>query len=274
MTESDGPSRPRVRERLWLWAHQAGSHNGQYGLPAPSSIAPAEAARSMDLDNVIMACYGDEPAPPLAPHAEPMRGLERLVWSIVGDTSSTRNDQQSDLEAVVSLAEQFPNVTGAMMDDFFLGEVAPDGRQARYLPRDVRQFRDRLHQATHPLDLWVVVYDRILDRPLGPHLDLCDVVTFWTWKAAELDKLADNFARLEQVAPAARKLLGCYMWDYGVGGPMPLEQMQRQCETALAWLRAGRIEGIIFLASCLCDLEVETVAWTRRWIARVGDELL
>ena len=38
------------------------------------------------------------------------------------------------------------------------------------------------------------------------------------------------------------------------------------------WLRQGRIEGMIFLASCICDLELEAVEWTRRWIAEVGGE--
>ena len=47
-----------------------------------------------------------------------------------------------------------------------------------------------------------------------------------------------------------------------------------QCETALRWLHAGRIEGMIFLASCICDMELQTVEWTREWIASVGDEML
>ena len=64
------------------------------------------------------------------------------------------------------------------------------------------------------------------------------------------------------------------MYDYGLHIPMPLEAMQMQCETALRWLREGRIEGMIFLASCICDLELETVEWAREWIARVGDEEL
>jgi hypothetical protein len=51
---------------------------------------------------------------------------------------------------------------------------------------------------------------------------------------------------------------------------MPLELMQKQCEIGLRWLREGRIEGMIFLASCICDIELETVEWTRRWIAEVA----
>ena len=46
------------------------------------------------------------------------------------------------------------------------------------------------------------------------------------------------------------------------------------CELGLRWLREGRIEGMIFLASCICDLGIETVEWTRAWIAEVGEQKL
>jgi len=54
----------------------------------------------------------------------------------------------------------------------------------------------------------------------------------------------------------------------------PVEGMARQCELGLTWLQSGRIEGMIFLASCICDLEVPAVEWTRDWIRRVGDRIL
>ena len=60
------------------------------------------------------------------------------------------------------------------------------------------------------------------------------------------------------------------MWDYGDRKPIPVEVMERQCEAGLKWLREGRIEGIIFLPTCICDMELEAVEWTRRWIASHG----
>ena len=64
------------------------------------------------------------------------------------------------------------------------------------------------------------------------------------------------------------------MWDFGAKRPMPVELMKQQCELALKLLRERRIEGMIFLATNICDLNLETVNWTRRWIAKVGDEPL
>jgi hypothetical protein len=51
---------------------------------------------------------------------------------------------------------------------------------------------------------------------------------------------------------------------------MPLDLMQLQAETGLRWLREGRVAGLILLGSCICDLEVEAVEWTRKWIAEVS----
>ena len=73
---------------------------------------------------------------------------------------------------------------------------------------------------------------------------------------------------------AERKVLGLYMYDYGTGKPMPVEAMERQCEAGIRWLRQRRIDGLIFLASCICDLKLDAVDWTRRWIAKVADEPL
>ena len=229
----------------------------------------------MGLANAVMVCYGDEPHPPFTPHAEPLRFLDRLVWSVVGDSSSTRNDDEPDLDAVIALAEACPNVVGGIMDDFFHppAEQSEKGT-ARHSEAAVAAFRARLRNASRPLDLWVVVYNSMLDSPLAGHLALCDVVTFWTWRAADLLQLEANFEKLEHLAPTRRKMLGCYMWDYGSSTPMPLDLMRNQCERGLEWLRAGRIDGMVFLASCLCGLAVDTVAWTRDWIAEVGPEEL
>ena len=46
-----------------------------------------------------------------------------------------------------------------------------------------------------------------------------------------------------------RLVLGCSLYDYGAGKPMSLDAMQHQCERGLRWLKDGRIEGTIFLAS-------------------------
>jgi hypothetical protein len=140
----------------------------------------------------------------------------------------------------------------------------------------LRRLRQRLDAAEPRLDLWVVLYTGEFNQEplLRPHLELCDVVTMWTWTASELAHLESNFARFAGIVGDKRKVLGLYLWDYGAKKPMPRPAMERQCELGLRWLREGKIEGMIFLASCICDLNLEAVEWTRRWIADRGDERL
>jgi len=122
----------------------------------------------------------------------------------------------------------------------------------------VARWRDRLRiGAPRPLDLWVVLYDSQLDQPVQPYLDVCDVTTFWTWKAEALNRLEENFARVESMTPGKRRLIGCYMFDYGTKHPMPVALMQKQCELGLRWLRAGRLDGMIFCSNCCADLGLD-----------------
>lgn len=261
-----------VRDRLWLWCHPAGSHNGEYGLTGQSEITPAEAARYLGLSNAIMVRYHGKPVPPYHAEAASLSSLSRVVWSVVGAGGTTEGDE---VDHVISLSRTFPNLRGAIMDDFFRIDVSGSAyahQLAVFTPEEVASMRKRLNEKT--LDLWAVIYTHQLDHPVSAHLDQFDVVTLWTWRAKDLPSLESNLERLENLTHAPRKVLGYYMWDYGDHRPMPVDLMRYQCEQGLKWLKAGRIDGLIFLASCICDLGLDAVEWTRRWIGEVGDRTL
>jgi len=147
-------------------------------------------------------------------------------------------------------------------------DKVPADSMVHWFQADLAGFRRRLRAAARPLDLWVVVYIHQLGLPLGEHLGQCDVATLWTPKSEDLVHLPENLERLEAIAPpGVRKVLGCYMWDYGVQKPMPLAAFQEQYRQGRAWLAESRIDGMIFLASCICDLELDTVEWLRGELA-------
>lgn len=264
----------RIRDRFWIWGHEAGSHTSPmakdlWAIPGSSRMTPAEAACYMGIPNCMMVVFNNLPRPPFHQHALALSPLKQVVWSVVGDASSTRNDEQSDLEEILRLAGHgLTNISGAIMDDFF------HASGARYTPEQVSRLSGRLHAAPRPLDLWVVLYYNQLDQAIAPYLAFCDVVTFWTMPGSQLAHLEANFQRFLDVTPGKRRLLGCYMWNYGEREPMSVRRMRAQCELGLGWLQEGQIEGMIFLASCICDLDLEAVEWTRGWIAEVGDGIL
>ena len=257
-----------IRDRFWLWGHDAGSHDVQWNLPGTSRITPVEATFYMAIPNIVMVRYDEESQPPSTQYSVPFRPLREVVWSIVGGGGIT---ERSEREQVIELAGQLPNMTGVMMDDFFRSEEDGDQISALSL-EELKEVKALLGAAARPLDLWVVLYAHQLHMPVRKHLELCDNVAFWTWEAKDIDKLEDNFAQMESIAPSCRRILGCYMWDYGTKNPIPVDLMRKQCTLGLQWLREGRIEGMIFLASCICDLDLEAVEWTRRWIGEVGDQ--
>jgi hypothetical protein len=261
----------QVRDRFWIWGHEAGSHTGPkaqqlWAIPGTSRMTPTEAAHYMGIPNCVMVVYNNLPTPPFYQHALALSSLKQVVWSVIGDASSTRNDQECDLDEILSLSERIPNITGAIMDDFF------HAGGGRYSPEAIAQLHSRLYNAPRPLDLWVVLYYNQLDPAVAPYLQLCDVVSFWTMPGSQLLHLEHNFGRFLRMTPNKRRMLGCYMWNYGEKQPMPIDLMRHQCELGLAWLKTGEIEGIIFLASCICDLDLEAVEWTRNWIRQVGDQ--
>lgn len=270
-----------LRDRLWLWCHPPGAHTrsaGQHGLIGHSTITPAGAAGYLGIPNVLFVRYELDPQPPLEPHAAPLALLDRVVWSIEGGAGG-------DVDAVLSLAATLPNLQGIILDDYFARVTAtarmgmgspgpePTGPDPAFSVTALRELRGRLVIGGRRLDVWVVLYAHELgwEAVLRPHLDLCDVVTFWTWDAAELASLEQNFGRFEQLVGDKRKVLGLYMWDYGARQPMPITAMEHKCALGRRWLREGRIDGMIFLASCICDLGLEAVAWARQWIQEHGD---
>lgn len=269
-----------LRSRLWLWCHPTGAHTrspDQHGLPGRSTITPADAAAYLGVPNVLFVRYELDPRPPFEPHAGPLASLQKVIWSVEGGAGG-------DVEAVLALTKTLPNLSGIILDDYFarvaatarMGVTAPGDSPGELEPgftvQAIQELRQCLAVDGRRLDFWVVLYAHELgwETVLRPHLALCDVVTLWTWNAAELVNLEQNFDRFERVVGGKRKVLGVYLWDYGAKQPMPLSAMARQCSLGLRWLREGRIEGMIFLASCICDLGMEAVEWTRRWIAENG----
>ena len=122
-----------VRDRFWLWGHDAGAHNDGWGLPRPSRITPTEAALYLGIPNLIMVRYMGRPPLPFDQYALPFRALRRVVWSVVGARGQTDEEERAH---VLDLAARHPNITGLMLDDFFGSELATKGEEPAVLPAD------------------------------------------------------------------------------------------------------------------------------------------
>jgi hypothetical protein len=275
-----------VRDRIWIFANPV---NADYNFVRKRSVmTPLEAAVYMGAPNLLMVNqyprpdnltrFGEEGRykpfePPYEQYAYSLKALKRVVWSIVGASGVTHEQERQD---VLTLARKTPNIVGLFMDDFFTDRKS--GKLASLTLDQVREVQKQLKESGKKLDLYVTLYTRQLDPAIRDYLSLIDVVTLWTWETAELANLETNLAKLEKLAPKARKLLGCYTADYDRNRTpwwtaLPVPTMEKQCETGLKWLRQGRIDGIILYGTAM-DLGWASVDWARDWVQRVGEEKL
>jgi len=265
----------KVRDHFWIWGQNPGSHhtclNNVFKLPGVNRMSPAEGARYLGISNCCRVAMGAGPQPPFDREAVELTGMQQVVWSIVGASGATRNDDGwGDLNEVIRQAQMHANVTGGILDDF-----CDKKRLEIFTPERLGEIRAKMRaEVGRPMDLWVVWYEHQLADPVQAHLNACDVITFWTWTAENLKNLDSNMAKVIALTPGKRHLAGCYMWDYGGKQPMPLDLMEYQCEKYYQWMQAGKIEGVIFCSNCIADLGLEAVAWTRQWIAKIGGEEL
>ena len=122
------------------------------------------------------------------------------------------------------------------------------------------------------LDLSIVWYTHQLHPSIKGHIDQVDVVYFWTWNATQLVDLEKNFKAFRDICPDVRVRLGVYMWNFNNKAVIPLELMKHQLDCAHRWLISGEVEGLIFHCTPLCDMGLEAVEYSRRWIDTHGEE--
>jgi len=258
-----------ARDRLWLFSVAAGTDDTHYGIPL-SRVTPVEAAFYLDIPNTMVIVEKNVPYP-TEMYLRAMRPLSQVVWSVVDSGGVHGWADGREVEVLCDLSTRFPNITGVYMDDFF-NPKGDDGQAGAFSVERLRAIRGQLQMPHRTLKLWAVLYTHQVDMGVEKHLELCDYVSYWTWRADELTDLEKNLSRLEALGVPAEKIsLGLYMWDYGGRRPIPMDLMKRQCELGLQWLVEGRVDNLCFLGSYLCDLDIEAVEWTREWIQDIKD---
>ena len=267
------PEPDTVRDRLWIFTCAANSDF--LHLRRRSVMTPVEGAFFLGVPNIIVVQSSAQEAPhgrlepPFAQYLVAMQPLKRIVWSVVGSGGFRSPDETKE---VLALSRTTPNFAGVMLDDFFTG--AKEGKRAQLTVEELGGIRDQLRQGGRNLDIFVTLYADKLDQPIGDYIKQVDVMTLWTSDPNQLAHLEANLKKVEALFPRTRKMLGCYVVDYGRREGTPLPWMQRQCETGLRWLQERRIEGIIFLGNTTMDLGFASVDWTREWIQQVGQTRL
>jgi len=272
------PKAGTVQDKLWLFSNP---RNADWGILRKRSVmSPFEAAVYMGIPNIFMVqqypANAEEEAqykrfePPFEQYMVPLTMLKRVAWSLTGASGVTKEWERKQ---VLSMVQKFPNMVGVYLDDFFHDK--PEGEVGSLTVDQLRDVQRQLKGSQKKMDIYLTFYAHQLNLPIAEHLKQIDVIGLWMWKPEELANVDSYLTQIHKLAPHCRVMLGVYTtalqehktpeW---VGMPVPL--MQKQCEQALAWLRSGRIEGIIVYGGTTFDLGFEAVDWTREWIRKVA----
>lgn len=272
----------KLRDNCWLWGQNVGVHhacgNNVYKLPGVNRMDSAEGCALFGIPNCCRVAMVDGPFPPFDAEAEKLKNCKQVVWSAIGAGGlKQHNDDKSDLEEVLRQAAIWPNVTGAVLDDFFnsVEGFRNSGAIARHTVKSIASMREKLHGfPKRKLDLWMVWYSYQLDFEVADYIALCDVVTLWTWKGSDLSVLDANLEKFVGKTSGKRRLAGCYMWNYGERKPLTNSEMEDQLDRYRHWIDKGDIEGIVLCSNCIADIGLEAVGIAKRWLDTVGEKTI
>ncbi len=269
----------KLRDRIWLWGQDPGGHHasGVYKLPGVNKMDSKEGCEFFGINRCCRVAMGIGPQPPFDAESEKIAGLREVVWSVIGAGGVKRHSSgdQSDLGEVLRQAEMYPNITGGVLDDFFTSVEGFDisGAVARHSLQSLRNIRRKLHEfPQRKLDLWLVLYTYQLGMPIREYLDECDIISLWTWQGEDLKNWEENYARTRAMTGEKPIFAGCYMWNYGKSKPLTMDEMKFQLDVYYKYLMDGRLKGMVLCSNCIADIGLETVEYTKKWIAEHGDE--
>lgn len=256
----------KARNKFWMFGVRP--HQDDILIHKRSRITPAEAALMLDVPNMLMINCDGEPVPFSAEaygYAESFCRMDKVLW---GSTGSGGFRVGNEERFVCTLADKYPNIGGAFLDDLFhrfRGDPDSDAKMTEFL----RGVKEGLDAASRPLDMYIVWYTSEIDSLPVEAAEYVDGITLWTYNCKELPLLEERFEAFKKKFPDKKILLGIYMVDFPTGMPLSDEQMEKQSEFGLSQLKAGRLDGMIFEANSVMGVGFSSELWLRNWIDRV-----
>lgn len=256
-----------VRDILWVWGNPELVEKGPHTVATFREASPAQRAELLGVPNVIMAGMAlpdDEKEGERL--TQESSGAKRLVWETRPDGPGVGPPfvYKERMTQVRRLAEKYPHIEGVLLDDMSTGKI-----DRGFKPEHIRDIKAALADAYPRMGIWGVVYSMSLGRHgMIDYLREVDVINLWIWDAKDVVKLEKYVANVETMVPGKPIVLGLYLYDYGGDRAMPLDLLEKQCDTALKLARLGRIQGIVFLT---IHNDAQAVGYAAEWVKRVGD---
>ena len=260
-----------AKDKFWIFGVRAHQDDGWIGTNyaqrrhyqlRTSRITPTEAAHMLDVNNMLLINCDGIPVPfseEAYGYAESFCRMDRVFWGASGSDGFVVGNEA---DFICRLAEDYPNICGAFLDDFFSKD---DAEQV------ISGVRETLDKAPRPMEIYTTWYPQKEGEDKTSELikKYVDGLTIWTWNSDDLVHLEEVFEKAEKDFPDKKKLLGIYMYDFPNARPLTDEQMAHQCNLGLKWLKEGRLDGMIFEANSVMGVRFPSEMWLRKWIEEV-----
>lgn len=251
-----------LRDKIWLWGQTPGSHHFDYGLPGVNKMTPSEGLSFFGIENLCRVKMAREAEKSFL--TDPWLGepAKKLCLSLIGSGGEV---PKLDMEPILEIAKNEPRVVSAIMDDF-----VSTARMAVFTPDVLEGYKAQLRNSLdRPLELWSVIYEVDLEKPIAERAQVFDVTSFWVWKGENLVNQNEYIKKIRDINGNGRLMLGVYLYDYGNKKQLTDEQMYRQLDLVGDKLATGEIEGAILCSNCVADLGFSTVDIALDWLNKL-----
>ena len=266
----------KLREKFWLWGHPEGCYNNAYGNTCISRMTPMEACLYLGVRNLFMVPDGEHNGTTVnrRQYNKTFTTLSATGWEIFG---ADRNPEK--VEQLIREAKEFSNIKAAVFDDFYgqSKKRMEAGEQVNYEKLwDIRR-RLNTNEVRH-LDMWMVLYTHEFgenaedDEKFQKFIDPFDGIIMWTWCEKDLPLIPGKFEAFKKITPNQRRMIGCYLWNFGEKKPATAEAVTWQLDWYREKLLAGEIEGVVLHTNTMADLDLEAYDAAVAWMDAHGDE--
>lgn len=241
-----------LKDRIWIWGHPENSLKGHFGITEDSDVTPVTGAKYLGANNVFYVPMGH----PVDRNRcnEDMKEVARVGWSM---------ESEQNLLDLIEQKKTYPNLSVAVFDDFFNPENT-GWNYTNYSIEKLIEMREKLHEVG--MEMWVVLYTRLLHMDIQEYLAVFDGVSYWYWHEASEEEFEEKNRWLFENTKGQKKLIGCYLYDFGNHRQMPPETVRYQLDRNLAYIREGKIDGIVLHTNAVGGMGFAAYEEAKHWV--------
>jgi len=252
---------------LWIWGHPEDSFNDLFGREPNPPMNPAQGMRGLGAKNIFYVPFGHYMD--IETYSKDTDGIANVGLSVENWGEYGANE----LERTLSLCPLFPQINCVVYDDFFCEEALQFPKKhikiwCEYTLNELIAERDAIHAAG--LEMWLVLYQWQIEQGMDiqDYIDVFDGVTFWFWNEPSVEQYQKYSRIFIEMTPGKKRLIGCYLYNYGLLRPADPEMVVYQLDHNLELMKQKEISGIVLHNNALGGFGLAAFGTAVNWVER------